>query len=158
MNASHSKTSGRQISMGRTARGFTVIEILITVAIIAILVAIALPSYQEYVLRGKITEATSVLSDLRLRAEKFYGDNRTYVGFNQATPGARYFTYACDDGAGGAVAQNAFRCTASGVAGEGMGDFTYTINQSNVRTSAFNGRPGWNNSATCWVSKKSESC
>ena len=144
--------------MGRTARGFTVIEILITVAIIAILVAIALPSYQEYVLRGKITEATSVLSDLRLRAEKFYGDNRTYVGFNQATPGARYFTYACDDGAGGAVAQNAFRCTASGVAGEGMGDFTYTINQSNVRTSAFNGRPGWNNSATCWVSKKSESC
>ena len=144
--------------MRHTARGFTIIEILIVVAIIAILVAIALPSYQEYILRGKISEATSTLTDLRLRAEKFYGDNRTYVGFNTATPGTRYFTYACDDGAGGAVAQNAFRCTAAGVAGEGMGDFTYTINQSNVRTSAFNGRPGWNNSATCWVSKKSESC
>jgi len=144
--------------MKNTARGFTLIEILIAVAIIGILVAIALPNYQDYVLRGKITEASSTLSDLRLRAEKFYGDNRTYVGFNTATPGTRYFTYACDDGAGGAVAQNAFRCTASGVANQGMGDFTYTVNQSNVRTSAFNARPGWIDSGTCWVSKKGETC
>lgn len=134
------------------ARGFTLIEILIVVVIIAILVAIALPSYQEYVLRGKITEATSTLSDLRLRAEKFFGDNRTYVGFNTATPGTRYFTYAC------VTAATTFTCTASGVANEGMSDFTYTVNESNVRTSAFNGRPGWIDSGTCWASKKSESC
>lgn len=158
MNGANMKASRRTKAMHKLARGFTVIEILITVAIIAILVAVALPSYQEYVLRGKITEATSMLSDLRLRAEKFYADNRTYVGFNQAAPGARYFTYACDDGAGGAVAQNLFRCTASGVAAQGMGDFTYTVNQSNTRTSAFNSRPGWNNSGTCWVSKKGETC
>jgi len=144
--------------MKNTARGFTLIEILVAVTIIGILVAIALPNYRDYVLRGKITEATSTLSDLRLRAEKFYGDNRTYVGFNQATPGTRYFTYACDDGAGGAVAQNAFRCIASGVASEGMTGFQYTINQSNTRTSTFTSLPGWNNSATCWVSKKGESC
>lgn len=144
--------------MHKLARGFTVIEILITVAIIAILVAVALPSYQEYVLRGKITEATSMLSDLRLRAEKFYADNRTYVGFNQTAPGARYFTYACDDGAGGAVAQNLFRCTATGVAAQGMSGFEYTINQSNARGSTFTSRPGWVNSTTCWVSKKGETC
>jgi type IV pilus assembly protein PilE len=130
----------------------------VAVTIIGILVAIALPNYRDYVLRGKITEATSTLSDLRLRAEKFYGDNRTYVGFNQATPGTRYFTYACDDGAGGAVAQNAFRCIATGVASEGMTGFQYTINQSNTRTSTFTSLPGWSDSATCWVSKKGESC
>jgi len=144
--------------MRHRERGFTVIEILVVVAIIGILVAIALPSYRDYILRGKITEATSTLTDLRLRAEKFFGDNRTYVGFNQATPGTRYFTYACDDGAGGAVAANAFRCTATGVANEGMTGFAYTINQSNVRTSTFTSLPGWNNSGTCWVMKKGESC
>jgi type IV pilus assembly protein PilE len=144
--------------MRNATKGFTIIEVLIAVAIIAILVAVALPSYQDYVLRGKITEATSTLTDLRLRAEKFYGDNRTYVGFNTATPGTKYFTYACDDGAGGAVSQNLFRCTASGVASQGMSDFTYSIDQSNTRKSAFNGRQGWIDSNTCWVSKKGESC
>jgi len=145
--------------MKNTARGFTLIEILVAVTIIGILVAIALPNYRDYVLRGKITEATSTLSDLRLRAEKFYGDNRTYVGFNQATPGTRYFTYACDDGVtGNPVTQNAFRCVASGVASEGMTGFQYTINQSNTRTSTFTSLPGWSDSATCWVSKKGESC
>ena len=144
--------------MRNATRGFTIIEVLIAVAIIAILVAIALPSYQDYVLRGKITEATSTLTDLRLRAEKFYGDNRTYVGFNTATPGTKYFTYACDDGAGGAVSQNLFRCIATGVAAQGMNGFQYTVNQSNARTSTFTGLSGWNDSGTCWVSKKGESC
>ena len=133
--------------MRNATRGFTIIEVLIAVAIIAILVAIALPSYQDYVLRGK-----------RLRAEKFYGDNRTYVGFNTATPGTKYFTYACDDGAGGAVSQNLFRCVATGVPSQGMNGFQYTVNQSNARTSTFTGLSGWNDSGTCWVSKKGETC
>ena len=136
----------------KVATGFTLIEVMIVVAIVAILASIALPSYQEYILRGKITEATSTMSELRLRAEKFFGDNRTYVGFNTATPGTRYFTHAC------VIAANTFTCTATGVANEGMGAFVYTINQANVRTSTFTALPGWNNSATCWVSKKGETC
>ena len=136
----------------RLRQGFTLIELMITVAVIAILAAVALPSYTQYVQRGKITEATSSLSELRLRAEKFFADNRTYVGFNQVITGARYFTFACAP-----VTATAFTCTATGVSGQ-MGGFAYTINESNARGSTFTSLPGWNNSTTCWVTKKGESC
>jgi type IV pilus assembly protein PilE len=133
-------------------RGFTLIELMITVVVIAILASIAVPAYNDYVRRGKITEATSGLSELRLRAEKFFADNRTYVGFNQ-TVQARYFTFSCPT-----VTAAAFTCQAVGVANQGMSGFTYTINESNTRTSAFTGLSGWNNSSTCWVTKKGDSC
>jgi type IV pilus assembly protein PilE len=135
----------------KPAKGFTLIEVMIVVGVVAILAAIALPSYRDYVLRGKITEAVSTLSDLRLRAEKFFGDNRTYVGFNTATPGTRYFTFAC------VIAATTFACTATGVATQGMNGFVYTVNEANVRNSTFT-EPGWINSTTCWVSKKGETC
>jgi type IV pilus assembly protein PilE len=141
----------------RKASGFTLIELMITVVVVAILAAIAVPSYIQYIQRGKITEATSSLSGLRLTAEKWFADNRTYVGFSQVVQDAKYFTYACDDGAGGAVSATAYRCIATGIGG--MTGFQYTINQSNVRTSTFTSPvTGWSNSSTCWVTKKGESC
>ena len=58
--------------------GFTLIEVMIVVAIIAILAAIAIPNYTAYVQRSRLTEATSKLSDLRTKMEVFFQDNRSY--------------------------------------------------------------------------------
>ncbi|HEX6267539.1 MAG TPA: type IV pilin protein [Burkholderiales bacterium] len=144
----------------RRAGGFTLMELMITVAIVAILAAVALPSYTNYVQRGKITEAVSTLSELRLRAEKYFADNRSYqpnppsgttVGFNTTVTGAQYFTYACQAATG-----NDFTCTATGLGD--LSGFAYTINQANVRASDFTSVDGWSDCGTRWITKKGEAC
>ena len=54
------------------SRGFTLIELMIAVAIVAILAAIAIPSYSEYIRRSRITEAISALSGMRVKMEQFF--------------------------------------------------------------------------------------
>ena len=58
--------------------GFTLIEVMITIAIVAILAAVALPNYSAYITRGKIAEATSALLAMRTKMEQYWQDNRTY--------------------------------------------------------------------------------
>ena len=128
-------------------RGFTLIEIMIVVAIVGILASVALPMYNSYLARGKVVEAHSTLTSARIQMEQYYQDNRTYVA--ATCPGASsYFTYAC------VTAANTFTITATNVASQGLGaagSYKYTINQSNVKaTTAF---PGGKTSATTWISK-----
>ncbi len=66
-------------SMKRTERGFTLIEMMIVVAIIGILAAIAYPSYDEYVKRGNRTEGQALLSDASARQERYFGQNNAYI-------------------------------------------------------------------------------
>ncbi len=130
--------------------GFTLIEVLVVVAIVGIISAIAIPQYSDYVTRGKISEATAALSELRLRAEKWFADNRTYVGFSTTISNATHFTYACRTSA------TAFTCTATGAGS--MTGFSFSINEANTRTSTITGHSGWNNSTTCWITRKGASC
>ena len=148
----------------RKSAGFTLIELMVTIVIVAILAAIAVPSYQQYIMRGKITEATSNLSSVRLQLEKYYADNRNYGTTGAGTCGvavptganARYFTITCTPGspdAGGGY--QTYTVTAVGIGA--MGNFTYQIDQSNVRQSTIT-ETGWNSSTTCWITKAGESC
>ena len=59
-------------------RGFTLIELMIVVAIVGIIAAVAVPNYIDYVRRGHVADMTSALSDAKLKVEQRYADSRTY--------------------------------------------------------------------------------
>ncbi|HEY8099057.1 MAG TPA: type IV pilin protein [Methylobacter sp.] len=63
----------------KTQRGFTLIELMITVAIVGILTAIAIPSYSGYVQKSRRTSAETALLDLASREAKYYSTNNAYT-------------------------------------------------------------------------------
>lgn len=135
------------------SKGFTLIEVMIVVAIIGILASIALPNYSDYVLRGRAAEATSKLADLRVKMEQSFQDNRFYTCPTAAelASGAQYFGYGC--ATAGAPAMT-YTLTATGAAAKGMTGFSFTINENNDKTSTFAGHSGPN----CWLTSKGGSC
>lgn len=137
----------------RKAAGFTLLEIMIVVAIVGILASIALPAYSDYILRGKLSEAHSSLLMMRVEAERFFQDNRTFVGFGCGAPDTKYFTYNC-----GAPTATTYTFTATGVASEGTGGFAFTIDQDNTRQTAAV-PAGWTApTSACWVLRKDGRC
>lgn len=142
----------------RRAGGFTLIELMITVAIAAILASVALPMYRTYVQRGRIIDATSKLSDFRVRMEQYFMDNRTYDNSGKcgvpdpADTNDAAFTIACTGSSA-----TAYTVTATGKASKGMKDFVYEINQAGAKKTS--GVPsGWTSNSTCWVTQKDGSC
>lgn len=63
---------------GRT-KGFTLIEVMMAVAIVGILAAVALPSYQQYIMRGKRAAAQSEMMDIANREQQYILANRVYA-------------------------------------------------------------------------------
>ena len=142
----------------RRQRGFTLIELMMTVAIAAILAAVALPMYRTYVTRSRIIDATSKLSDFRVRMEQFFMDNRTYqsagkCGIADLTDTSdAAFTVAC-----ASADANSYVVTATGKSSKGMTDFEYTINQAGAKTTV-KVPTGWTKTATCWTTTKDGGC
>ena len=145
----------------RRNAGFTLIEIMIVVAVIAILTRIAYPSYAEHVIRGKMTEATANLGGLRVNLEQYYQDNRKYngatagvCGVTMPTTDIKYFTFTCASSASSGAGDQQYTITATG-GGAGMAGFVYTIDQNNNKTTTI-ALPAdtakWGTGdLTCWV-------
>jgi type IV pilus assembly protein PilE len=116
-----------------SVRGFTLIELMITIAIIAILMSVALPSYRESVQRGDRASARAVLLEAQQYMERFYAVNDAYnqdkAGVAVALP-ARLQTAPVEapkyNIAISASAANSYTLTATPIAADKCGNLTLT--------------------------------
>ena len=111
--------------MRRSNRGFTLIEIMIVIAIIGIVLTISIPSYNEYVKKGRRAEVVSLLSDQAQSLERFYTKNNVYTGITGLSAGNDFYTLTPT------ITDQTFLLTAARKTGTAMatdkcGDFTLT--------------------------------
>jgi prepilin-type N-terminal cleavage/methylation domain-containing protein len=143
----------------RRSNGFTLIEVMIVVAIVAILAAVAIPSYRDYILRGQLVDATTLLATTRADMERYYQDNRTYSNVSAAitapcVKSMPNWDLSCS-------AQGAQNFTLLVVGKNATNGFSYSIDQSDTRLTLTLGG-SWptptppNNQ--CWVLKRGQTC
>lgn len=141
------------------SRGFTLIELMVTVAIVAILASIAVPSYREYIIRGQITEVVSALADARVRMEQHFQDNRDYTTapLCQAAEAFDNFVLSCNPAA------TATTYTVRALGTNSLAGFTYTVDETNARATVVAAgsaieNAGFVGNANCWVTRKGGRC
>jgi type IV pilus assembly protein PilE len=142
-------------------RGFTLIEVMITVAIVGILAAVAYPSYRDNIVRGSLVDGTNGLSSIRAQMERHFQDNRTYASVTG-------FTTPCAAGTDASRTYGNFLVTCSGTpdattftvqaVGSGPANgFTFTIDQLDVRATSA-APTGYNTCTSKWLTKKGAVC
>ena len=138
-------------------RGFTLIEVMVAVAIVAILASIAYPAYSDYVLRGRLVDATNTLASTQARMEQYFQDNRTYVAVGSFTPPCSTvqtvgsFSVSCT-GTGNTPTATTYTIVATGSGSTSA--FTYTINQDRTQRT-LSVKSGWGTTpANCWIIRK----
>lgn len=144
----------------RSSRGFTLIEVMVVVGIIAILSAIAYPSYRDYIIRGHLVDATNGLATMRADMERHFQDNRTYATVppfispclrNGGTQ-AGDFLITCNGLLDGA--NYTLQATGSGI----TNNFVFTVNMRDDRSTVAPAGSGWTSCLTRWITKKGDAC
>lgn len=136
--------------MKYTNKGFTLIELMIALAIMGLISAWAIPSYRTYMLRANASEALAALSTSKLRLEQFFQDNRTYEGAcdaksSSAPPKTNKFAITCE------LDTDSYTITATGLG------FVYSVDQNNnKKTTSVPSK--WKKNETCWVINPQGDC
>jgi type IV pilus assembly protein PilE len=127
--------------------GFTLVELLIAVAIVGFLSAIAYPNYRQYILRAHRAEGLTALEEAAIRQERYYSNNSTYttsmalLGFASSTTQNGYYNIsiaACDTGPNAGKIGRCFKLTAAalGVQTDDKSCLSLTMDSSGVQTPA----------------------
>ncbi|MDE2394704.1 MAG: prepilin-type N-terminal cleavage/methylation domain-containing protein [Burkholderiales bacterium] len=147
-------TTAPRLAPPRRAPGFTLIEMMVVVAVAAILAAIAYPSYLKQVSKSRRSDAKSALLDLAAREETYFSTNNVYtntasnLGYSSAFPlqvssgSAAYYQINVT-----AASSTAFSLSATPIgnqAGDACG--TYTLNQLGAQSNTGNTLV----SSSCW--------
>jgi type IV pilus assembly protein PilE len=140
--------------------GFTLVELMITVAVVAILAMIAIPSYTRYVKRANRTDATKTMTLDAQALERCYSQTFLYTGCagaavgTQASPQGKYnVTIAVPDTVTPGAPAASYLITAVAVSPDQLSDTacrTFTLNTANTQTASDSG--GGANTQVCWGS------
>lgn len=139
--------------MNSRQRAFTLVEVMIVVAIIGILTAVAIPAYSGYVLRTRLSSGFSALGAMELTAEQHWPNARTYDGLADKLPAeSANFKYEASN-----LTASTYTVTATGQ-GTAAG-FKYSIDETGLKkTIAVPATGGWTTNGKCWVDRKGGKC
>jgi type IV pilus assembly protein PilE len=98
--------------------GFTLVELMIVLAIVGILGAFAYPTYTGYIVRTRRTEGQVALVEAMQRQERYHVQHNTYVGFSADEPGADGFSW----GSGASASASAYELDAYACPGRGIAE------------------------------------
>ena len=136
------------ITQRERSRGFTLVELMVTMVIVAIMLGVAIPTYSNYSRRGYIQEATSALAAGRVAVEQRFLDNRSYADVDTTACPASTSRFALT-----CPVHTATTYTITATGSGAVAGFVYTINESGVRTTA-----GPWGSGNCWIMRKGDTC